>query len=92
MSSTYRVYVWPQIFGRFAIDDDWESEDEWEEEEDWDLGEDFNKDFGATDYSAVGGFYPEPYCERVTALQTECFQESLLELWANKGVFDEKNL
>ena len=37
----------------------------------------------------MGGFYPEPYCERVTALQTECFQESLLELWANKGVFDE---
>ena len=78
------------LHSRFAIDEDWDSDDDdWDEEEDWDLGDDFNKGFGATDYSAVGGFYPDPYCSKVTSLKTECFQESLLELWANKGVFDE---
>ena len=51
------------------------------------MGGEFAEDFGA-DYSATD-YYPDPYCERVTSLKTECYQESLLELWANKGVFDE---
>ena len=67
-----------QIFLRFAIDGDWETDDEWEEEEDWDMGDEFNEDFSAADYSAVGGFYPEPYCGKVTSLETACFQEPLV--------------
>ena len=67
--------------------DSWDDEEDWDKEDNWDMGGEFSEDFGA-DYSATN-YYPDPYCEKVTALKTECFHESLLELWANKGVFDE---
>ena len=64
----------------------WADEDE--DEDMWDMGDDFNEGFEKADYS-VGQFYPDPYCEKVSQLTTECFQESLLELWAYKGAFDD---
>ena len=38
---------------------------------------------------SVTSSYPEPYCSRIEDLSSACFQESILELWANKGAFDE---
>ena len=58
------------------------------DEDMWDMGDDFKEGFGKADYS-VGQFYPKPYCEKVSSLTTECFEESILELWAYKGAFDE---
>lgn len=58
------------------------------DEDMWDMGDDFKEGFGKADYS-VGQFYPKPYCEKVSSLNTECFEESILELWAYKGAFDE---
>ena len=52
------------------------------------MGEDFNTGFRKEDYSA-GSDYPKKYCPKVSNLTTECFEESLLELWANEGAFDE---
>jgi len=52
------------------------------------MGEDFNAGFRKEDYSA-GSDYPKKYCPKVSNLTTECFEESLLELWANEGAFDE---
>eukprot|EP00092_Neocalanus_flemingeri_P008175 GFUD01008815.1.p1 GENE.GFUD01008815.1~~GFUD01008815.1.p1 ORF type:complete len:989 (+),score=163.46 GFUD01008815.1:223-3189(+) len=58
------------------------------DEDMWDMG-DLNEEFEEkADYS-VGQFYPDPYCDKVSQLTTECFQESLLELWAYKGAFDQ---
>ena len=68
--------------------DGWDDEDDWDKEDDWDMGGNIADEDFAADYSATS-YYPDPYCGRVTALKTECFQESILELWANKGVFDE---
>ena len=34
-------------------------------------------------------FYPEPYCSFIDKSPSVCFEESLLELWANNGDFDE---
>eukprot|EP00092_Neocalanus_flemingeri_P040503 GFUD01044108.1.p1 GENE.GFUD01044108.1~~GFUD01044108.1.p1 ORF type:complete len:1044 (-),score=198.42 GFUD01044108.1:97-3228(-) len=34
-------------------------------------------------------FYPEPYCSLVDHAPTVCYEESILELWANDGDFDE---
>jgi len=65
----------------------WADEDDYDEDM-WDMGEDFNDGFGKADYS-VGEFYPDQYCERVSNLTTECFEESILELFAHKGAFDE---
>jgi len=64
---------------RWADDDD---------EDMWDMGDDFNEGFGKADYSATN-FYPKDYCPKVNNLTTECFEESILELWANKGAFDK---
>jgi len=36
-------------------------------------------------------FYPEPYCSLVDHTPTVCYEESLLELWANEGDFDEES-
>lgn len=36
-------------------------------------------------------FYPEPYCSLVDHAPTVCYEESLLELWANDGDFDEES-
>ena len=75
-------------------DDSWEDDSSWEDE---DFGDDFSDDFGGDfkegfddvkDFS-VTTMYPDPYCKRVEEVKTECFEESLLELWANKGAFDE---
>ena len=67
-------------------------QDEWEEEdldlEDWDMGDDFQEGFDDVADFSVTSSYPQPYCKRIEDLKTQCFQESLLELWANKGVFD----
>ncbi len=30
-------------------------------------------------------FYPEPYCSLVSHAPTVCYEESLLELWADQG-------
>ena len=62
----------------------------WADEDDdmFDMGDDFV--FEKADYSATE-FYPDPYCDKVSNIATECFEESLLELWANKGKFDEKS-
>ena len=35
--------------------------------------------------------YPEPYCSKVSGLPTSCFQESILELWADNGTFSAKS-
>jgi len=79
---------------RSPDDDSWGDESSWEDE---DFGDDFSDDFGGDfkegfddvkDFS-VTTMYPDPYCKRVEDLKTECFEESLLELWANKGAFDE---
>ena len=61
--------------------------DDKEDDDMWEMGNDFNEGFKKADYS-VGHLYPQPYCEKVNQLSTECFQESLLELWAYKGAFD----
>ena len=53
--------------------------------------DEFEEEFDKkADYS-VGEFYPQRYCEKVSKVKTECFDESLLELFANKGAFDEKS-
>ena len=52
------------------------------------MGDDFKEGFGKADYS-VGQFCPKLYCEKVSSLTTECFEGSILELWAYKGAFDE---
>ena len=36
-------------------------------------------------------FYPEPYCSLVDHTPTVCYEESLLELWANQGDFDQES-
>jgi len=60
----------------------------WADDDDF-MGEDFNEGFRKDDYSADDRYYPDKYCPRVSNLTTECFEESLLELWANEGAFDE---
>jgi len=35
-------------------------------------------------------FYPEPYCEFTKNAPTVCFEESILELWASDGVFEDE--
>jgi len=35
--------------------------------------------------------YPEPYCDIVEALPTACFHETILELWASEGEFNERS-
>ncbi len=34
--------------------------------------------------------YPDPYCTALESLDTACIETSILELWANDGVYDEK--
>ena len=74
--------------------DDW-GQDNWDnnewDEESFNFGDDFEEGFGEASDFSVTNFYPDPYCSRVGDLKTQCFQESILELWANKGVFDEKS-
>jgi len=60
----------------------------WADDDDF-MGEDFNEGFRKDDYSADDKYYPDKYCPRVSNLTTECFEESLLELWANEGAFDD---
>ena len=60
----------------------------WADDDDF-MGEDFNEGFRKDDYSADDKYYPDKYCPKVSNLTTECFEESLLELWANEGAFDE---
>ena len=71
--------------------DDWEDDSSWEDEDlgDFSFDDDFTEGFDDVKDFSVTNFYPDPYCQRVQDLKTECFQESILELWANKGVFDE---
>ena len=67
----------------------WEEDTDWGAET-WDLGENFNEeDFDNVADFSVTSSYPQPYCSRIGDLKSACFQESILELWANKGVFDE---
>ena len=76
--------------------DNWE-EDNWDndDEESWDMGdlhsEDFAEGFDDVKDFSVTTFYPDPYCKRVSQMKNACFHESLLELWANKGVFDQES-
>ena len=81
--------------------DNW-GEESWEEEnwdnvdgDSWDMGdlhsEDFAEGFDDVKDFSVTTFYPDPYCERVSQMKSACFHESLLELWANKGEFDEES-
>jgi len=58
----------------------------------------FGDEFGAEfeeEFSAPADFsldrYPHPYCEMVESLDTICFHETLLELWADDGEFNEKS-
>ena len=72
-------------------EEDYKRKKRWTDDEDedmWDMGDDFNEGFEKADYS-VSDFYPDRYCKEVSNLTTECFEESILELWANKGAFDE---
>jgi len=60
------------------------------EEDEWGA---FNDEFQETSFSEHTDMsvdnYPEPYCGKVSDLQTQCYQESLLELWAVDGHFGE---
>ena len=55
------------------------------QEDDWDFSDfDDEKEFvEKTDMSVEK--YPQPYCGKVSDLPTQCYQESLLELWAVEG-------
>eukprot|EP00095_Tigriopus_kingsejongensis_P003543 maker-scaffold106_size358372-snap-gene-2.28 protein:Tk03543 transcript:maker-scaffold106_size358372-snap-gene-2.28-mRNA-1 annotation:"patched domain-containing protein 3-like" len=35
--------------------------------------------------------YPEPYCSVVESMDSACFESTILELWGNGGVYDEKS-
>ena len=37
-------------------------------------------------------FYPEPYCSLVSHTPTVCYEESILELWANHGRLDRDRI
>ena len=54
------------------------------QDDEWDFS-DFDQDefVEKTDMSVDN--YPEPYCGKVSDLPTQCYQESLLELWAVEG-------
>ena len=56
------------------------------EEDNWDFSDfDDEEEFvEKTDMSVEN--YPQPYCGKVSDLPTQCYQESLLELWAVEGV------
>lgn len=60
------------------------------EEDEWGA---FNDEFQETSFSEHTDMsvdnYPEPYCGKVSDLPTQCYQESLLELWAVDGHFGE---
>ena len=69
------------------------NDDFFEEEEDNDFGL-FDAN-GLTDEAKVGfaeqfsvDQYPEPYCGIVTGMETACFEQTILELWANDGSYD----
>ena len=55
------------------------------EEDNWDFSDfDDEEEFvEKTDMSVEN--YPQPYCGKVSDLPTQCYQESLLELWAVEG-------
>ena len=76
---------------RSASEDNW-GEDNWDnndwDEENFNFGDDFEEGFDEVSDFSVTNFYPDPYCSRVEDLKTACFEESILELWANKGTFD----
>ena len=55
------------------------------DDEDWDFSDFDQEEFvEKTDMSVEN--YPQPYCGKVSDLPTQCYQESLLELWAVEGV------
>ena len=55
------------------------------QEDDWDFSDFDQEEFvEKTDMSVEN--YPQPYCGKVSDLPTQCYQESLLELWAVEGV------
>ena len=62
------------------------------QEDDWDFSVfDDDKEFvEKTDPSVER--YPQPYCGKVSDLPTQCYQESLLELWAVEGEVKNTNL
>ena len=67
----------------------WEGDTDWAAET-WDLDENFSEeDFENVADFSVTSSYPQPYCSRISDLKSACFEESILELWANKGAFDE---
>ena len=76
-------------------DDYFYNDDFFEEEE----GNTFGvlDDYGLTDEAKVSfaeqfsvDQYPEPYCEIVTGMETACFEQTILELWANDGQYDDR--
>ena len=61
------------------------------QEDDWDFSDFEEDDFvEKTDMSVEN--YPQPYCGKVSDLPTQCYQESLLELWAVEGMSKLLNL
>lgn len=71
------------------------NDDFFEEEEENDFG--LFDENGLTDEAKVGfaeqfsvDQYPDPYCDIVTGMETACFEQTILELWANDGNYDSK--
>ena len=61
------------------------------QEDDWDFSDFDEKEFvEKTDMSVEN--YPQPYCAKVSDLPTQCYQESLLELWAVEGVIKSSKI
>ena len=55
-----------------------------EADDEWDFSDFEQEEFvEKTDMSVDN--YPQPYCGKVADLPTQCYQESLLELWAVEG-------
>ena len=60
-----------------------------EADDEWDFSDFEQEEFvEKTDMSVDN--YPEPYCGKVADLPTQCYQESLLELWAVEGATHTK--
>ena len=69
------------------------SEDDFFDEEFDDYDDSFDLSEGSEDdsveYYSVA-LYPETYCSLVNDLQYACMELSILELWANDGIYDSK--